>query len=213
MLLGLLLAVLGIASEIAHSPSVSSLSVTANSITLTVPIDIVGAQTLVLAEWQRSIDQAWNLGNDGQPFVFCGKRVIFDARFNPLPAVRTPKTTHLVIVRDVGAGEPFVSSVWHVLGTSPSYSPRTGYWGSNINGGTSAHEFGHLLGLLDEYVDTNAGELRQPGERPSPDVRRFPDAPFSLMATDRGVVLQRHIREVLRMHGIDAAAACADGSR
>jgi hypothetical protein len=201
--LGLLIGLLCLTSEIAHSDTISSLFVAPNSITLTIPITIVGADPDVLANWQRSIERVWNHGNDGEPFTYCGRDVIFDARFQPSAAPRNAKTSHLVIVQDVKPGDQYVSSVWHALGTSPSYSPRTGFWGSNMDGETTAHEFGHLLGLLDEYVETdpNKNGLREPGERPVPDVRRYPDALFSVMANERGVALQRHIREVIRMHG------------
>jgi hypothetical protein len=115
-----------------------------------------------------------------------------------------------VVVRDVRPGEQYVSSVWHALGTSPSYSARTGYWGSNMDGDTAAHEFGHLLGLLDEYVESHFDDNghREPGDGPRPDVDRHPDAWFSVMARERGTVLRRHIREVLRMHATPDVLAC-----
>ena len=212
MLVGLavLMGCVACVSESAHSPNVSSISVSANSITITIPIDIVGVDAAVLADWERAIDRLWNHGNDGDPFTYCGRRVIVDARFTPQRVVRTSDASHLVVVRQVKTGESYVSSVWHALGTSPSYSARTGYWGSNMDGATAAHEFGHLLGLLDEYVETdgNSNGLREPGERPAPNVHRYPDAWFSLMATERGVVLQRHIAEILRVHGGDTMLNC-----
>jgi hypothetical protein len=212
MLVGLALLVGCVAcvSESAHSNSVSTLSVSANSVTITIPIDIVGVDADVLGRWQRAIDRAWNHGNDGDSFTYCGRRVIVDARFTPQSIVQFSPSSHLVVGREVSAGESYVSSVWHALGTSPTYSPRTGYWGDNMAAGTAAHEFGHLLGLLDEYVETdvNRNGLREPGERPAPDAGRYPDAWFSLMATERGVVLQRHIDEILRVHGVDGVLNC-----
>jgi hypothetical protein len=68
------------AGEGAPSDNVSSLSVTGNSITLTIPVNIVNVEPAVLADWQRSIDRAWNHGNDGGSFSHCGKPVIFEAR-------------------------------------------------------------------------------------------------------------------------------------
>jgi hypothetical protein len=100
--------------------------------------------------------------------------------------------------------------VWHALGSSPAYSSRTGFWGSNTDVATAAHEFGHLLGLFDEYEerDTNANGLREPGETPVPNERRYPDAWLSLMAHEAGSVLQRHVREAVRMHDTSNALAC-----
>jgi hypothetical protein len=96
------------------------------------------------------------------------------------------------------------------LGTAPTYASRTGFWGSNTDAATAAHEFGHLLGLFDEYVenDANRNGLREPGETPVPDENRYRDAWLSLMAHERGSVLQRHVREILRMHGAEAALSC-----
>jgi hypothetical protein len=164
---------------------------------------VVGADAAVLADWVRAIDRVWNRGNDGQPFLHCGRAVVIDARFAAVATASAVRDAHLVIVRQPAPGESYVSSVWHALGTSPAYSARTGYWSQTMDGATAAHEFGHLLGLLDEYTesDSNRNGLREPGERPSPDVRRHPDAWFSLMATERGGVLQRHIAEIVRMHG------------
>jgi hypothetical protein len=42
-----------------------------------------------------------------------------------------------------------------------------------------------------------------------PDERRFPDAWLSLMAHERGSVLQRHVRDVVRMHTTDGPFSCS----
>jgi hypothetical protein len=190
--------------------TVSSLEVTRDSVTVTVPINIVGVDATTLARWAAAIDRVWNRGNQGQPFSYCGRTVTFDARFAVQATTPASRSSHLVLVRQVKPGDAFVSSVWHALGTSPRYSPRTGYWASDLDDDTVAHEFGHLLGLLDEYIENDANQngMREPGERPVPDVARHPDAWFSLMAGERGVVLRRHVLEVLRMHGIQDALTC-----
>jgi hypothetical protein len=206
-----LAAVLCTIPQLVNADTVSSLAATRDSITVTVPVNIVGIDATVLARWQAAIDRIWNRGNDGAPFRYCGRAVKFNPRFTVQNATRASRTSHLVIVRQVRSGDNFVSSVWHALGTSPSYSPRTGYWASNLDDETVAHEFGHLLGLLDEYVESDANENghREPGERPVPDVARHPDAWFSLMAGDRGGVLRRHVLEVLRMHGVQDVLTCS----
>jgi hypothetical protein len=190
---------------------VSSLDINDHALIINVPIDVVGAETALVLRWWRAIDRVWNRGNDGRPYTVCGRTVEFNPTFTLLDSAEPSRTSHLVIVRQINAGEQYVSSVWHALGTSPAYSPRTGYWGSNMDGATAAHEFGHLLGLLDEYVerDFNRNGLREPSERPAPDIDRYPDGWFSLMAREHGSVLDRHVRDVIRMHGGEDLLTCA----
>jgi hypothetical protein len=179
---------------------------------INVPIEVVGGTDDMIVTWQRGIDRAWNRGNDGRPFGVCGRQVTFVPVFARRPQEgQVPRNVHVVVVEEVAAGDRYVSRVWHALGTSPAYSSRTGFWGSNTDAATAAHEFGHLLGLLDEYEenDTNANGLREPGETPLPDERRYPDAWLSLMAQEGGNVLGRHVREVVRMHGTSGALSPA----
>ena len=111
-----------------------------------------------------------------------GAQVRFAPVFSRRESAPDARHSHLVVVEAVRDGESYVSRVSYAIGTSPSYSPRTGSWGSNMDAGTVAHEFGHLLGLLDEYVenDGNRSGHREPGEDPHPDLTRYPDAWFSL---------------------------------
>jgi hypothetical protein len=183
--------------------SISSLVVDASTITINVPIEVVGGTDEMIELWKRGIDETWNRGNDGRPFVVCGRDVTFVANFVRRPVDgQVPRHVHVVVVEEVAPDDRYISRVWHALGSSPTYSSRTGFWGSNSDAATAAHEFGHLLGLLDEYQenDRNANGLREPGETPVPDERRFPDAWLSLMAQEHGSVLQRHVRDVVRMH-------------
>jgi hypothetical protein len=166
----------------------------------------------MIARWRIAIDAVWNRGNDGRPFRICGRDVVFTAGFvRRPPDGQVPRNVHVVVVEEVAPAERYVSRVWHALGTSPAYSSRTGFWGSTTDAATAAHEFGHLLGLLDEYEenDTNANGLREPGETPLPNEERFPDAWLSLMAQERGSVLERHVREVVRMHTTEGSSVCS----
>jgi hypothetical protein len=184
--------------------AISWMAVDDSTITINVPIEVVGGSDDMIALWAQGIDERWNRGNDGRPFQVCGREVKFNANFVRRPKdAQVPRQVHVVVVEEVAPGENYMSRVWHALGTSPAYSSRTGFWGSNTDAATAAHEFGHLVGLLDEYKenDANANGLREPGERPVPDERRHPDAWLSLMAHEGGSVLHRHIREVVRMHG------------
>jgi hypothetical protein len=191
---------------------VSSVVVGPTWITIVVPVEVVGGSSRLVAAWRDAIDRAWNRGRDGGPFTVCGREVRFDARITARSGLEdTPSpSSHLVLVADVIPGQRYVSSVWHAPGTRPTESARKGFWGNDLTPAKAAHEFGHLLGLLDEYTeeDANANGLRDPGEGSVPDVARFPDAWASLMAYEGGAVLERHVREVLRLHGAGDALAC-----
>ena len=194
----------------ARADGVSSVLVEADRITILVPIAVVGGSEGVLERWRNGIDRAWNRGNDGRPFRVCDRPVHFDAQFTRRAGSHAA-AGHVVFVADVLPGQRYVSTVSHAPGTSPAESARTGYWGSNLTAATAAHEFGHLLGLPDEYTeeDPNRNGLRDPGEGSVPDVERYPDAWLSLMAFERGIVLQRHVREILRLHGVSGLRDCA----
>ena len=189
-------------------PAVSTVTVNDGLIVINVPIAVLGGSDALLARWQEGINRTWNFGNDGAAFTVCSRAVVFNAQFTlrRSPAAMSPDA-HVVVVEDVKPGQTHTSRVWHALGTSPTYSARTGFWGSDADGATAAHEFGHLLGLLDEYVESETG-LRAPGERPVPNEARYPDAWLSLMAQEHGSVLERHVREVVRIHGAAHALAC-----
>jgi hypothetical protein len=206
----LLLLLLGVHSSAVIAGSISSLRIKDDEVVLTVPALIVGGDDELVNGWLRAIEQTWNLGNDGGPFVVCGRRVRFEPVFTRGSSPQVARNSHLVTVERVRDGRNFVSSVAYVLGTSPSYSRRAASWASNMDARTVAHEFGHLLGLIDEYVenDVNLSGHREPGEVPRPDLGRFPDAWFSLMATERGVVLSRHLAEVVRVHGGEELLGC-----
>jgi len=192
----------------ARTNAISTVAIDDERIVINVPIAVLGGSDALIEHWRQSIDHVWNRGNDGGAFRVCGRAVVFNAHFT---LRRSPDTlnnaAHVVVVEDVRPGQAHISRVWHALGTSPTYSARTGFWGSNADGATAAHEFGHLLGLLDEYVESETG-MRAPGERPVPNEARYPDAWMSLMAQEHGSVLERHVREVVRIHGAGRALAC-----
>jgi len=192
----------------ARANAVSTITIDDDRIVVNVPIAVLGGSDALVARWQQGIDQTWNRGNDGGAFSVCGRAVVFNAQFTlrRSPDALNPDA-HVVVVEDVKPGQTHISRVWHALGTSPTYSVRTGFWGSNADAATAAHEFGHLLGLLDEYVESETG-MRAPGERPVPNEARYPDAWMSLMAQEHGSVLERHVREVVRIHGAGRALAC-----
>jgi hypothetical protein len=62
-----------------------------------------------------------------------------------------------------------------------------------------AHEFGHIVGLPDEYYEyTTEGGLTRTG----------PVDPASIMGSHEGTLLQRHLDFLSRLHDPDGGAAC-----
>lgn len=181
---------------------ISTIVADAERLTIVVPVRVVGGRPGLVERWRAGIDRAWNQGHRGGPFQVCGREIRVEPRFIANPQPLFAKAAHVVYVEDVRPGERFVNSVWHPSGTTPTEAIRTGYWGSNLTARKAAHEFGHLLGLPDEYVedDANGNGRRDPGEGSRPDVARYPDAWRSLMAFEQGRVLARHVREIVRLH-------------
>ncbi len=197
------------AASVAAVNVFSTVAVNDDVIVITVPVEVLGGSESLVDRWRQGIHQSWNRGNNGAPFKVCGRDVVFNPDFTlrQAPNILT-RAAHVIVVETVRPGQAYISRVWHALGSSPVSSARTGFWGSNMDGATAAHEFGHLLGLLDEYIESEKG-MRAPGERPVPDEARFPDAWLSLMAQENGSVLERHVREILRVHHAQDTLSCS----
>jgi hypothetical protein len=189
----------------------STLTVSPDGIRVIVPIEVTGADDALTSRWSDAIDRAWNQGNGGDPFVYCGRTVTFVPVFKDMPADgNVDPGYHLLVVQEVRDGQYFVSTVWHERGTSPAAANRNGFIASNASDAVVAHEFGHYLGLADEYVehDANGNGTRDAGEATSPNSALHPDAAGSLMATDTGAVYARHVDAALEEHGIDEQLRC-----
>ena len=183
----------------------SSLTSDAETITIKVPIDVIGGSESVVALWHAGIDDAWNHGNNNAAFEICGRKVVFVPEFRRLPAdANASPDSHVIVVEEVRPGQYYISTVWHQTGTSPTDSARTGFWGSDASPTTAAHEFGHLLGLDDEYIenDANGNGVRDPGETPIPDTSKHYDAAKSAMGVYGGAVLQRHVEAAVDAHDV-----------
>jgi hypothetical protein len=196
-------------SPASASSQISSVLIDRDRITISVPIDVIGGNARLVRDWRRAIDRAWNQGNDGKRFRVCGRQVTFVPDFQPRQ-VLTARGAHLLFIEPASPHRRIVSSVWHI-DASPTLKPRTAIWASDLAPAVVAHEFGHLLGLLDEYTgaDDNGNGAQDPGEGSIPDVARYPDGWMSLMAFERGAVLERHVREAMARHGAADALECA----
>jgi hypothetical protein len=190
----------------------SSLIVSDDEIRIVVPIEIEGASDALIDKWMNAIDDAWNRGNGGQAFTYCGRPVRFVPILKAMSASGTvDRGYHFLQVQPAQpASSSFVSNVMHQPGKRPTEENRNGFIASSENVATVAHEFGHYLGLGDEYYeqDTNRNGQRDPGEPTVPNTALHGDAGESLMATLTGHVTQRLVDAALVEHGIEQKLTC-----
>jgi len=189
----------------------SSLEVGDREITIIVPLEVEGANDDLTGAWMDAIDAAWNKGNKGRAFEYCGRAVRFVPIFKQIAASGTGDPGyHGLFVVPVRPGQYFVSKVFHQAGSSPTSTNRNGFIADTASAATVAHEFGHYLGLDDEYVviDQNGNGVRDEGDTTRPNTAAHADAAGSLMGTLDGAVLQRHIDAALEEHGIGDALQC-----
>jgi hypothetical protein len=189
----------------------SSLAVSDGEITVVVPLEVEGASDELTGAWMEAIDAAWNKGNKGGAFHYCGRPVRFVPVFKQIaPSGTMDPGYHGLFVMPVRPGQYFVSKVLHQAGSSPTQANRNGFIADTASAATVAHEFGHYLGLDDEYlvIDRNGNGQRDEGDTTRPNTAAHADAASSLMGTLDGAVFQRHIDEALEEHGIADALQC-----
>jgi hypothetical protein len=146
--------------------------------------------------------------------------VVFEPDIQPIATgMKGRAKANKITMQLLPPGKAFISNVRHPPGFGSARN-FGGTWGSTVGDATIAHEFGHLLGLPDEYEwlpytdtdgdgrwgvgepandDLNHNGVRDP-EEPTHPKAEFADPP-SIMAEHGGRVLQGHIDEILRARG------------
>ena len=131
------------------------------------------ADPAVIAAFRRSIESYWK----GR-FEEDGRNKTFEAR---------------VSVRALAAGEAYSSGALRLTesGKTSAYTNDGGIaLGRNFRFHVPAHEFGHVLGLPDEYINEYLPEAMA--------VRHEQDR-ASVMANEEGLVLPRHFAQAVRL--------------
>lgn len=155
------------------------------TVKITVNIEFAGAATQSLIDkWAKWIedDDFW-----GADRSYSCLKVVIKANFKL--AGQGDQSFHTVNVVDIKHGRDYRSSVRWFNPYRPNEHNVTGSWGNREDQDTIAHEFGHVLGLIDEY-DKVTGQ-------PNPNI---PGSEFSLMGKRGGNILDHHIKDIVRKH-------------
>lgn len=140
-------------------------------ITITVNANMIGAARNQ-ANLQAAFDSYW-----GRPggFKFRCYKVVFKLS---LTAVNTRQSgRHNIFMVPTDPGETLVSTVDFPNNFNPSTTSTRAHWSDFADTNTIAHEFGHLMGLPDEYsyADRNNNRQRDANEPSIPDPNKAPE--------------------------------------
>jgi len=127
---------------------------TGDTITITVNVELAQSN---FEEWEKKLHKAFKkcLG-DPEGFQTGCKKLFFKLEIVPARPTNERKY-HAVRIKDVPEGEYEKSSVHSISIDDPTTRDFIALWDTNDDEATICHEFMHMLGLHDEYVNLKRG--------------------------------------------------------
>jgi hypothetical protein len=179
---------------------------------------------------QQAVDSYW-----GKPgYTYLCYKVIMKLDIEAGSTKQPGRHTIFMVPND--PGDPFVSTVDSPKNYDPANQSAVGHWNDWDDANVVAHEFGHVLGLRDEYTyqDKNGNGKRDYNEPTMPDPNKAPEYTWtdkepkngkidpgeislnpgqtrSLMAEwadGSSRILQRHINSIVNKHAPRGSIDC-----
>ncbi len=158
----------------------TTVTVEGTVVTIRVPIDLVSPvppgheseAAAFLHEEEQAVEEIWNAGFDAHPYQGCFT-LRLDVELNRVDGRGDARSGHHVVSAQLPSGRPTFAGMVIDPAADDAHEDTTGAYDADLQGvfniewmsdRTWAHEVGHLLGLGDDYDDSEDGtyEGREP---------------------------------------------------